>query len=76
MKGLFVRREERLKADGRASAKNVGMPWGIIAIAIIVATVLVVLAFCESGMIKSGNAELADGTLRICLLYTSPSPRD
>lgn len=65
MKGLFVRREERLKADGRASAKNVGMPWAIIAIAIIVATVLVVLAFCESGMIKSGNAELADGTLRM-----------
>lgn len=55
----------RSKSGGCASAKHVGMPWAIIAIAIIVVTGLVVLALSESGMIKSGNAELADGTLRM-----------
>lgn len=55
----------RSKSGGRVSAKHVGMPWAIIAIAIIVVTGLVVLALSESGVIKSGNAELADGTLRM-----------
>lgn len=51
------------KSDGHA--KRAGMPWTIIIIALIIVTALVVLALSENGMIKSNNAELADGTLRM-----------
>lgn len=65
MENLSEMHVGRSKSGGRSSAKHVGMPWAIIAIAVIVVTVLVVLVLSENDIIKSGNAELADGTLRM-----------
>lgn len=65
MENLPGAHTEKSKLGRRASANRVGTPWAIIAIAIIIVIALVVLALNENGLIKSDNAELADGTLRM-----------